>query len=131
MERVYWIRIHSDLESDHHVSQRFEALDTRAETCCEGSVNGKYILMACRCIAKAIIEVEPYETTVSGDENQLNSPAASLWFLLCQVREEGSMKLGMLMNTQIQSCFQREGHRQMFYVVTRKYSKEGGSKIIL
>lgn len=130
MERMYWVRIHSDFESDHHLSPSFEALDTKAKICCEGSVNGKYILMACRCIAKAIIEVEPYETTVSGDEKQLNSPTASLWFLLCQVREEGSLKLGML-NTQIQSCFQREVHRWMFYVATRTYSKEGGSKIIL
>lgn len=105
-------------------------MDTKAKICCEGSVNGKYILMACRCIAKAVIEVEPYETTVSGDEKQLNSPAASLWLLLCQVREEGS-EVGDVNDTQMQSCFQGEGHRWMFYAATRKHSKERDSKIIL
>lgn len=129
MERTCWVKTNSafsDFESDHHLSKSFQALDTKAEIHCEGSVNGKYILMACRFIAKAIISVELDETTVSRDQKQLNSPAAS-----CAEVRQGKVELEMFMNTQSKSYFQTEVHRLMFYVAIGKYSNDGGSKIVL
>lgn len=56
MERIWWIKqtLFSAFASDHHLSQSFEALDTKADIHCDGSVDGKYIIMAYSCIVKVV-----------------------------------------------------------------------------
>lgn len=64
-------------ESDHYLSQSFETSETKAEYIVKDQWMGNILQWLVRCFVKAVIQTEPYETAVSGDQEQRNSAAAS------------------------------------------------------